>query len=359
MSTEVFAIGGWKLDASDPNQGLHIFKNGEEVQHLWPNIRIGCQVYDENRKVDYICEEYGDGKGGYVTAVRLSDGEVLSHVETFGIDPTHCAVSKDGKYLVVAHHGAPTPESGDAPNSCPINLYTLNDDGSIKERVDRMLILGGEKKAQLHSVYCSPSGNFFLINECGQDMVMTMVIENDRMRIVDKEEGPKGYCPRYGCWNKTLPFFYGNNENEPILTTYEYKEDGTVKRVSDLSLLVGDEPHSEAVVRPNGRFVPAYLISDIVMTPNGKFMYILIRRIGRLVAIAIDEKGVAKVIQSTPNGSPMPRGLAISPDGKKLYVCNADINELWTFNIAEDGTVADSGDHKTILNCGNMIVTEE
>lgn len=351
--SRLFAIGGWVFSQGN-EQGLHIFKDGTEVQHLWPNIRIGSQYYDPDYKVDYICEEhedvelYGEKSGGFLTAVRLTDGQILSRTRTYGIDPTFCAMSPDKKYIVVAHHGGPSIDSGDA-EGCPVNLYKVNEDGSIGDRVDRMLIHGGEKKAQLHSIYLAPTGSFYLINECGQDKVLTMVIENERMRLVDNEEVPNKYCPRYGVWNKNLPLYYGNNELAPYLTTYEYKPDGSIKRVKDLCLLVGDE------ITPEKPLMQA----DMLMHPNGKYIYTLIRRIQRLVVIEVGEDGDTKVIQSVDNGSPMTRGLAMTEDGKSLYVCNADISEIWRFDVAEDGTVKDSGEHQYLKNCGNMIIVEE
>ncbi len=349
---ETLIIGGWNF--REKERGLHFFQGDKEVKCLWPETHIGTQVYDDKKKIDYISEEaedtktYGEGSGGFITALRLTDDKVLSRVRTYGIDTTHCALSKDGKYLIVVHHGGTSVDSSDK-GGCPINLYALNEDGSIGECKDRIIIESGEKKSALHSVYCSPSGNFFIVNECGQDKVITLKIENEKMRITHTLDVENKYNPRYGVFHPTLPIYYGNNELVPVLSTYVYEEDGTIKKIKDLSMVVGNERET------NNGIIPA---SDMVLHPSGKYIYVALRKVGRIVTVAIDENGDTKLVESVDCGGLFPRGLGVDKSGEHLYACNSDTGEVAELTIDKDGTIKDTGKRLAVKNAGNMIIVD-
>ncbi len=342
MNKETVLIGGWNF--KDIERGLHFFQDDRQVKCIWPDTHIGSQLYDPKNNIDYVCEE----ADGFITALSLNDYKTISRVPTYGVHPTHCTLSKDGKYLMVAHHGFASDDSEDKDVAgCPINLYALNEDGSIGDLVDRIIIKSGEKDAQLHSVYCAPTNGFYIVNECGQDKLLTLKIADGKMQITSEITVESGYCPRYGVFHHTLPIFYDNNERVPVLSTYTYQEDGTLQKVKDLSLVVGDERET------NNGIVPA---SDIVMHPNGKLIYVALRKVGRVVAVAVKEDGDTELIKSMDCAGLWPRSLCIDTTGEHIYVCNGDTNQVAKFAIAQDGTISDTGVRLNVKNAGNLII---
>ena len=237
---QTLVIGGWDYPwNSGTKKGLHFYENGELVKDKLPTVNVGTQVYDKKNGIAYICEEVtedpvlGAGYGGNIIAFRVTDGKLLSRVRTYGCNPTHSAYDPERKYLVVAHHNEASVDSPDVKRGCPINLYTLNDDGSIGELKDRIVYMG-PKKTQLHSIYCAPSGKFFVVNDCGGDAICTLKIVDGKLTVTNRLDVEDQYNPRYGAFHPTLPIYYGNNERVPCLSTYTYNENGAFKKIKDL-----------------------------------------------------------------------------------------------------------------------------
>lgn len=352
---KMYVIGGWDYPWNDGGvKGVHFYENGKMVKTLLPDCNVGTQVYDPVSKIDYICEEtsgtapFGKGTGGYIIAIRMTDGKILSRVKTNGCNPTQCAFDSSRKYLVVAHHNEPSIDSEEAKTGCPVNLYALNEDGSVGKLLDRIVL--NEKKTQLHSIYAAPSGKYFVINDCGGDAIVTLKIENEKLVVASRESVEAGYNPRYGVFHPTLPLYYGNNERVPEISTYTYDESGSFKKIENLSVLVGDEKET------NNGIIPA---SDIIMHPNGKYLYTALRKVDRIVTVAIDDVGGLKLIQSVDCGGEGTRGLKIDDVGKHIYICNHTSGEINVFNINEDGTVTNSGEVLDVENGANILVLDD
>lgn len=352
---QALIVGRWDYPWNFGSEtGLRFFENGDSTEDMIQKANIGTQVYDEKNNIIYICEEVmtdyvlGKGYGGQIIALRLTDGKILSRVRTYGNNPTHSAFDPDRKYLIVAHHNEPSVDSTEAKTGCPINLYELNQDGSIGVLKDR-IIVNGEKKAELHSIYCAPSGNFFVVNNCGADELFTLKIVEEKLVITDRIQVEERYCPRYGAFHPTLPLYYGNNEKMPKLSTYSYDEEGKLTKIRDLSMMVGDEKSIGNAV------VPA---SDLTMHPNAKYIYVALRRVDRIVAIAIDETGDTKVIQSIDCGGEGTRGLRIDKSGTKMYVCNHASGDVSIFNILLDGKLENSGEKLDVIRAANITIAE-
>lgn len=202
-------------------------------------------------------------------------------------------------------------------------------------------------KTQIHSIYAAPGKDFFLINDCGGDALKTYIIENGKLKETSRIDIDAGYNPRYSAFHPTLPLVYGNNERVPELFTYSYDDNGKLELIARTSLLVGDEPPT------NNGIIPA---SDMTIHPSGKFIYTALRKVNRLVVIAVDEKGATKLIQSTDCGGDGTRGLKVDPEGKLLYISNHDSGNVAIFEIAEDGTVKDTGRSMEIENASNATI---
>lgn len=347
-------IGAWDYPwNSDGAKGIHIFENGEKVKTILPDANVGSQTFNEETKVLYLTEEItngvlGPGSGGYIIAIRMTDGKLLSRVKTDGCNTTMCALSNDGKYLVVAHHDGPSVDCADEKIGCPINLYKLNADGSIGVMVDRY-IMKNEKKTQLHSIYSAPDKDFFLVADCGGDAIKTIKIVDEKIVETSKVVVEAGLNPRYCAFHPTLPIVYGNNERVPVLSTYSVDEDGKMEKISDTSLLVGDEPPT------NNGIIPA---SDMVIHPNGKFIYAALRKVNRVVAVAIDDKGVPQVIQSADCGGAGTRGMRIDAAESLLYVSNKDSGTMTVLNISEDGKLSASDNSIELVNASNVTIVD-
>ena len=77
--------------------------------------------------------------------------------------------------------------------------------------------------------------------------------------------------------------------------------------------------------------------SDIMITPDGRFLYVALRGINQLISFELDEKGIPRRRGAICCGGINPRGLSIDPDGMFLYSCNTESDDITCFKIQEDG----------------------
>jgi YVTN family beta-propeller protein len=95
------------------------------------------------------------------------------------------------------------------------------------------------------------------------------------------------------------------------------------------------------------------ILRGIAIAPDGRSAYVLDGGASTVTAFAIDELGrltrIGKPVETDPNapgpfppclldvGSPCPFGLAVAPDGRRLYVANVGSNTVSVFNIHPNG----------------------
>lgn len=70
---------------------------------------------------------------------------------------------------------------------------------------------------------------------------------------------------------------------------------------------------------------------DILVHPDGKWLYVTLCGLNLIVVMKIDENGIPTVIQRIPSGGNLPRGLALSPDGRYLLAGNMVSGDITTF----------------------------
>jgi 6-phosphogluconolactonase len=85
-----------------------------------------------------------------------------------------------------------------------------------------------------------------------------------------------------------------------------------------------------------GRFTGTNFTSEIMVSPDGRFVYAANRLHDTIAVFSVDESGgLTRVGESSTLGD-YPRSFAIDPTGKFFYVCNQRSDAVTCFQI--DGT---------------------
>ena len=82
---------------------------------------------------------------------------------------------------------------------------------------------------------------------------------------------------------------------------------------------------------------------DILIHPNGRFMYVSLCGLNMIAVLSVDESGHVELKQNIPSGGTLPRGLALSPDGCRLLSGNMVSGDITTFTLDTDGTLIPTG----------------
>ena len=388
MGKKMYAIvGNWSFEAKPAKgKGISVFSYEPEkgalslIETIRPDVAGGQMCLDEERNIVYVCNECGErrgeiGGGGYVMAYQFcpETGKLtlLNEKETLCPEPSYVCLDNSKKYLVTCHCSDPwhvtrivKKEDGTFCNEVLFDdtglvLFRLNEDGSIGDICDVAITEGTGGKgpnsqvnvdpvsghiqlveviSRLHSVIPSPSGKMLAVCDKGMDKIYTFRIDTEKGKLVRLNEwhAEDVACfPRYGAFHPKAPVFYANNENKAIMNCFHYDEEtGELECFHIIDLLNDD------FGMVDGKPVGA---QDIMIHPSGKWMYVTLCGLNLIVVMKLDGKGIPTVIQRIPSGGNLPRGLALSPDGRFLLAGNMVSGDITTFSVGPEGLLTPTG----------------
>lgn len=265
-------VSQWAFKSGEPGLSLYTFdpETGAIafVKKLNDALSLGCTKVDQKKKVIYLCNEcdlfpetpFNTGRV-YCYQIDPDTGELtlLSRKETYSPFTSYLNTDPEGRYLMVSNHSmnnfATTVERDEAGRIVPVlhhhdslmNLFALNEDGSIGEMVDfarhpapkalRFSLLGKPVIPHPHSVMRSPSGRLYACCDKGDGHLYLYTIENGKLKLLSRTLTDTEFSePRHCAFHPTLPYLFINHEHTPgdkiTLTTFRYQEDGTMEKVA-------------------------------------------------------------------------------------------------------------------------------
>ena len=363
MAEKAYAIvGSWNFKPSQKGFGLFGYdeKTGElnHIKHYDSQVSAGQHFFDKKRNILYVvdeCEGKPDsyGGGGFVRSYLFDheseEFEFLNEKCVFMTKPAYFWLDISGRYAVVAPHtgrGVVTKvvkhEDGSYGSETlfddvGIVLMKINDDGSLGDVCDVILYDGiTENKAQVHahphSIVGSPNCEIYFACDKGLDMIYSYKIDREKAKLIALAETKMEYmtAPRYSAFHPTLPILFENNETSNDLFAFKYDENTGVLEIVSKVKLCGD---STEKISP----------SDVLVSPDGKYLYASVRGVNEIAVFSIEQETGAldKVQNISTEGSP--RGLCISPDRRFLFAAYCDISSVACFSVSEDGRLLDTG----------------
>ncbi len=364
MSKKTFAVVGHAKMSADLELGISTYEFDEATAKMTPigtfakDFRLGAQFFDRSRGILYVVDEFWSlngrtGGGGRVAAfdfdpesgtVRMKNAQC-----TFAANPSYVTLDKTGKYLIVSHHCTDRfvtrvveTVSGFAGevlyDRCVMELFEVLEDGSVGRMLDVYEVKGNDLEGEhtfphLHCVIPDHQRNFFMVCDKGLDKIYSFRIDYEHKKLVKASEfnAEPHTDPRYGVFHPEKPLFYSNCEAGPDINILTENED-----TGELTL-IGRTPCLENPEKP-------YEPSDIVIHPNGKFLYVSIRTKNLISMLAVSDDGTALELKQTVSCEGInPRGLFVTDDGRFLLAANMQSAAVNGFAIGEDGTLSSIG----------------
>jgi len=380
-------VGNWSFKPRpEKGKGISIFEYSSEngdlklIETVRPDVAAGQLYLDAERKVLYAVDERGErrgaiGGGGYVMAFRIhsTTGQLtlINEKESLSPEPSYLCMDKSKRYMVACHCSDPfhvtkiqKRSDGTFGNEvlfcdAALVLFRVNDDGSLGDICDIAVTEGTGGKSprsqvnidpvsghvqlvevisRQHSVVPSPSGEMLAVCDKGMDRIYTYRIDRERGKLIHLDTWVADKIarfPRYCAFHPTLPVYYANNENYAGLNSFRYDEkSGKLTLFDELYLLPEDPGKIEG--KPVGA-------QDIMVHPNGKFLYCSLVGLNLIVVCDLDDQGLPAVKQAAQCNGKMPRGFCLSPDRRFLLCGNMLSGDVTTFAVNEDGTLAFTG----------------
>jgi len=363
-------ISQWHLKVGSPGLSLFTFDTEtaemEKVRQISNDLSFGFSLVDQDRGLIYLCNEcdvypevpFNSGRVYCYRIDPVSGGLTLvNRKETCCSFTSYLNLDPEKKHLIVSNHSMPNfstrltrDENGNIQpvlqhQDALMNLFALNEDGSIGEMLDfhnhggiQTTLHGGLTIAHPHSAIRSPSGKIFACCDKGDGHMYLYSIEGDRLKLLSRTlTDVPGSEPRHCAFHPTMPYLFINHEHTPgdrlTVTTFRYGEDGSMEKVATFH---GDVDGFEPKEAPRQQ-------QGMAISPDGKTVYTQAHGHNLLLAMTVDEEtGELRQIQATPIDGVWPRSLSFSPDGRFL-ICCALAGQISVYRRNPDGTLTDTG----------------
>jgi 6-phosphogluconolactonase (cycloisomerase 2 family) len=267
----------------------------------------------------------------------------LAAVGSAGTSPAHVSVHPSGKFVFVANYGGGN-----------VAVFPVAADGTLGPASDVRPSVGPRHHARamddppgqfavsdhdgphLHMVAADPTGQFVIANDAGLDLTLIWRLDAQGGRLLPAEApvliAPPGSAPRHFVFHPSGKFFYNLYEHDARVVVYDYDGSrGAMRLKQSVTTL---PPH----------FAGSNLASGIVVSPDGRFLYVGNRLHSSIAIFAIAEDGQLRAISETWTHADSPRSIAMDPGGEIMFSCNQRSDSLTSFRInAANGALAFTG----------------
>ncbi len=300
----------------------------------------GCHLYSTGRDT-----ELDGAKSGTVHAFEIpeSGGPLipLGSMPSGGSHTCYLALDRSGANLLVANY---------LGGSCAV--IPLKPDGSLSPASSVQKHTGSsvhpkrQTAAFTHSINTDPADRFAIVADLGMDKIMSYRFD-PKVGTLTPNDPPfiateAGGGPRHTTFHPSGKFVYANLELSNKVVVYAYDPMlGTLTEVQTLSTL------------PEG-FEGENTTSEILTTPDGRFLYVANRGHNSLAIYSVDTvTGRLTLVGHEPSRGETPRSFWIERTGKYLVATNAKPGNAVVFKIdPQNGRLEFTGSEVSIPNPG-------
>lgn len=266
----------------------------------------------------------GKNKGGVMAfALDPKSGKLtrLNEQPSGGSGPCHVNVDRAGKNVLVANY-----------NSGSASIFPIGEDGKLKaatgfvQHEGKSVNPGRQEGPHAHSVNIAKDNRFAMVADLGLDKVLVYKLDADKGTLTPNDppsvESKPGAGPRHFAFHPTAPLAFVINELNSTLSSLSYDADkGALKVLKTVSTLPKD-------------FKGGNTTAEVVVHPNGKFVYGSNRGHNSIAAFKLDESnGDLSFIGHATQDIATPRNFNIDPTGQYMIVGSQSGNQIVVFKI--------------------------
>lgn len=304
LNTEKGKLSGINLTAGVKSPSFLAFHPDRKI------IYAAALMEQDHSVVAYAIDE--NGKLSFINSEVISDS-----------GGTHIGVHPSGKFLMTAQY------SGGS-----IAVFPLGKDGRVMPRSQLIEHAGGsgvvpkrQDKSHPHWVGFSPDGRFAMVPDLGLDQIVVYHVQSDQTSIkrIGAIDGVPGGGPRHMRFSVDGEYIFLLNELALSVSTFAYdSEEGSAE-------LVATTPTLSPAMKKKESFNSS---SEILVHPNGKFVYAGNRGSDTVTAFQIDpETGRLYVTDVEPIRGSWPRNINLDSSGRWLLAAGQFSDTVAVFSI--------------------------
>ena len=297
---------------------------------------------------------------GAVVSYAIDSGSLqlkrLGAVSSEGSMPAHVSVHPSGKFVFVANYGGGS-----------VAVFPVGADGALGEAADVRPSVGPRHHVRaasdppgqfavsdhdgphLHMVAPDPSGQFVIANDAGLDLTLVWRFDAAAGRLLPADvpviPAPPGSAPRHFVFHPNGRVFYNLYEHDGKVAVYDYD---AARGALKLKQAVSSLPP---------KFEGSNLASEIVMTADGRFLYVANRLHNAVAIFSVADDGQLHGTSETWVHADSPRSLCIDPGGAFLYSCNQRGDSITSFHLnAANGALTFTGRFEAVGSPAAMTI---
>lgn len=349
-------------------RGIHLFQVHRATGELTPagtydlGTSPSCLALNEGGTRLYSANEtdkVGDNKEGTASsfAINQANGklELLNTVSTGGAGPTYVSVHPGGKHLLVANYFGgsvavlPILPDGRLGSATDIK----NDKGKIgptaaSHAPSGSFAISGHDRTHAHMIQADPSGRFVLHVDLGLDQILVWKFDEKNGTLTPADQHivalPPGDGPRHFHFHPSGRWLYSVQEEGSTVVVFDY-EAATGKLTS----------RQTVSTLPKG-FAGSNFCSEILVSADGKFVYVGNRLHDSIGIFAIGPTGELTYLTEEWTRGDYPRSFSFDPTGDYLYCCNQRADNVTTFQVnRETGSLKFTGQYTPVGNPSHIV----
>lgn len=257
----------------------------------------------------------------------------LNRSGTAGRGASHVAVNSAATGLAAVNYGDGNTVS-----------LSVQPDGRVGELVSDLQHSGSSVHPQRqgephpHSANFTPDGRQVIVPDLGTDELVAYAFDTKTARLERRSDPqvkmPPGSGPRHMTFHPNGRWAYVINELASTVAFLEYDAGaGSLRTVQIISTL------------PEGYDGPPNTTAEVLVHPNGRFLYGSNRGSNTIAVFAIDpSSGRLSAVERVSTGGDWPRNFKLSPSGRFLLAANQRSDDVRVFRVdPETGRIEPTG----------------
>jgi len=335
---------GIYLFEMDPQSGYLTQKNlcKDDTNPSWIAL-------DKSRTHLYAANETENGQ---VSAFSIDPASgalnLLNRESSGGAGPAHLSIHPSGKYLFTANYAggsvAVLPILGDGQVGAPVDV--VKHEGTVgpanaASAPKGSFAISGHDKPHGHMIESDPMGHYVLTADLGLDELLIYKFDAASGKITPNNPTgfklPPGDGPRHFAFHTNRHWFYTLQEESSTVVVCDYDSArGTLKPKQTVSTLPRD-------------FAGTNFTSEIVLSPDGRFIYVANRLHDTIAWLSVGKDGKLTLAGEEWTRGDYPRSFTIDPTGSFLYSCNQRSDAIACFRRdKKTGLLAFTGQYTAV-----------
>lgn len=329
-------VGGYTTpDRDGRGNGINVYRV-DEVSGAWSHIQHlgGLEnpaLFTLTRDSSRLYSVHGGRNLISAFALDRQTGmlTLLNQVDCQGNNPVDSALDPTERFLVVANYGTGA-----------VAVMPVGEDGRLGP-VSQLVQLEGtpgpdpkqQASSHPHAVIFDPAGQFVIVPDKGFDRTFFFRFQDGRLTPTEQRffQSAPGAAPRHTAFHPALPVLYVNNELDSTVTAFDW----AAGRATEL----------QVVSTVPGGYAGHNTTAEIAVSPNGRSLYVSNRGQDSIVRFVVSpDSGRLTYADTVPTGGMRPRFFTLGPDAKTLYAANQDSDDITVFDIdPAAGSLAPTG----------------